>query len=60
MKKFGRILIIVLVAAVFVGTFAYLFQRSKPKEAVYQELVPQMGDISKSTVVTGKSSPATR
>ena len=57
MKKFGRILIIVLVAAVFVGTFAYLFQRSKPKEAVYQELVPQMGDISKSTVVTGKIQP---
>ena len=57
MKKFGRILIIVLVAAVFVGTFAYLFQRSKPKEAVYQELTPQMGDISKSTVVTGKIQP---
>ena len=57
MKKFGRILMIVLVAAVFIGTFVYLFQRSRPKEAQYEELVPEMGTISKSTVVTGKIQP---
>ena len=27
MKKIGRILTILLVAAVFIGTFVYLFQR---------------------------------
>ena len=54
MKKFGRILTILLVAAVFIGTFAYLFQRSRPKEIQYEELMPEMGTISKSTVVTGK------
>ena len=57
MKKFGRILMIVLVAAVFIGTFAYLFQRSRPKEAQYQELTPEMGTVVKSTVVTGKIQP---
>ena len=57
MKKFGRILMIVLVAAVFVGTFVYLFQRSRPKDIQYQELTPEMGTISKSTVVTGKIQP---
>ena len=57
MKKYGRILMIVLVAAVFIGTFVYLFQRSRPKEIQYQELTPEMGTIAKSTVVTGKIQP---
>ena len=57
MKKFGRILTILLVAAVIIGTFAYLFQRSRPKEIQYEELAPEMGTISKSTVVTGKIQP---
>ena len=57
MKKFFRILMIVVVAAVFVGTFAYLFKRSQPKEIVYEELTPAMDTISKSTVVTGKIQP---
>ena len=50
-------MMVVLIAAIFIGTFAYLFQRSKPKETQYQEVVPQMGNISKSTVVTGKIQP---
>ena len=57
MKKFGKILLVVLAAAIFVGTFVYLFQRSKPKEIQYQEVVPEKGDIAKSTVVTGKIQP---
>ena len=57
MKKFGRILMIILVAAVFIGTFMYLFQRSRPKDIQYQELTPEMGTIAKSTVVTGKIQP---
>jgi HlyD family secretion protein len=48
---------IILVAAVFIGTFVYLFQRSRPKEIQYQELTPEMGTIAKSTVVTGKIQP---
>ena len=57
MKKIGRILTILLAAAVFIGTFAYLFQRSRPKEVQYEELTPEMGTIAKSTVVTGKIQP---
>ena len=57
MKKIGRILTILLVAAGFIGTFVYLFQRSRPKEIQYEELTPEMGTISKSTVVTGKIQP---
>ena len=57
MKKFSKILLVVLVAALFLGTFYYLFQRSRPKEIQYQELTATVGDISKSTVVTGKIQP---
>jgi HlyD family secretion protein len=57
MKKFGKYLMIFLVAAVFIGTFVYLFQRSRPKEVKYEELSPEMGTIAKSTVVTGKIQP---
>ena len=57
MKKFGKILMVLAIAAVFIGTFAYLFRRSQPKEIQYQELVPETGSISKSTVVTGKIQP---
>ena len=49
MKKFGKILMVLAIAAVFIGTFAYLFRRSQPKEIQYQELVPETGSISKST-----------
>ena len=57
MKKLVRIVMIVLVAAVFVGTFAYLFKRSQPKAIEYQELTPATGEVVKTTVVTGKIQP---
>ena len=57
MKKVVRILMIVLVAAIFLGTFAYLFKRSQPKAIEYQELTPTQGEVVKSTVVTGKIQP---
>ena len=57
MKKVVRILMIVLVAALFIGTFAYLFKRSQPKAIEYQELTPTQGEVVKATVVTGKIQP---
>lgn len=57
MKKFGKYFMIFLVAAVFVGTFVYLFQRSRPKETQYETLEATVKDITHSTVVTGKIQP---
>ena len=57
MKKFVKILLMVLVAALFIGTFVYLFRRSKPQEVQYQELAVEKGNIVRSTVVTGKIQP---
>jgi len=57
MKKFKRIAIVSLIAILFLGTFAYLYKKSKPKPEKFEEITPEMSDISKSTVVTGKIVP---
>ena len=57
MKKFGKYFMIFLAVVVFAGTFVYLFQRSRPKEALYEEQEATVGDIVRSTVVTGKIQP---
>ena len=57
MKKLGKYIVVLLVVAIFAGTFAYLYNRSKPKETKYQELEATVGTIVKSTVLTGKIQP---
>ncbi len=57
MKKFFRILLWTLVAAVFVGTFVYLFMNSRPKEERYAVVTPERGDIVRTTVLTGTIEP---
>ena len=48
---------ILLAVVLFGGTFVYLFQRSKPKEAQYEQLTAVTKDIVRSTIVTGKIQP---
>ena len=57
MKKLGKILLVVLIVAVFAGTFVYLFRRSKPQEVQYETLEAKIGSIVRSTIVTGKIQP---
>ena len=57
MKKFIKITAIVLIAAVFVGTFVFLYQKSQPKEVSYQILKVTTKDLRQTTVATGKIEP---
>lgn len=57
MKKFLKIFVPLLILAVFIGTFVFLYLRSLPQEVVYDEFEVTVGDISKTTVVTGKIEP---
>ena len=57
MKKYGKLIIAVIVAIIFIGTFVFLYQKSKPKPVVYNEFTPKVTDISKVTVITGKIEP---
>lgn len=54
MKKY---IIIALLAVLFIGTFVFLFKKSQPEETIYQELTATIGNIDKSTVITGKIEP---
>ena len=54
MKKFKRIAAISLLAVLFIGTFAYLYKKSRPQPERYEELTAELSDISRNTVVTGK------
>ena len=57
MKKFFRFFLIALVALLFIGTFVFLYKKSRPKEIKYQEHEVTQADIRRTTVVTGKIQP---
>ena len=57
MKKYSRLIIAAIIALIFIGTFVFLWQKSQPKEVVYNEFTPKMEDIQKTTIITGKIEP---
>lgn len=57
MKKFFRILLWIIVAIIFIGTFIYLWSNSTPEEARYEIVTPDRGTIERTTVLTGKIEP---
>ena len=57
MKRVFRYIIFALIAALFIGTFVFLFKNSRPEKQQYQELEATVGNISRSTVITGKIVP---
>ena len=38
MKKYSKLIIAAIIALIFIGTFVFLWQKSQPKEVVYNEL----------------------
>ncbi|MCQ2183232.1 MAG: efflux RND transporter periplasmic adaptor subunit [Bacteroidales bacterium] len=57
MKRTVKYIIFALIAIFFIGTFVFLYKNSKPKVERYEELEPTMGDIRRTTVITGKIEP---
>ena len=57
MKKYLKITLLVVVAAIFIGTFIFLYQKSKPKTTIYETVTPEIADLEKTTVATGKVEP---
>ena len=57
MKKVLKICLWVLIAAVFVGTFVFLYNNGKKKEEVYATANPSHLTIERNTVLTGKIEP---
>ena len=57
MKKYTKLIVAAVVALIFIGTFVFLWQKSQPKESVYNEFKPEKRDIQKTTVITGTIEP---
>lgn len=57
MKKFLRIFMWCVIAAIFIGTFVYLFVKSQPDKEKFELVSPTTGTIERNTVLTGKIEP---
>ncbi len=57
MKKFFKIFGIVLLVALFLGTFYFLYSKSRNKPVVYKTELPKFDNITKKTVATGSVVP---
>ena len=57
MKRYSKLIIAAIIALIFIGTFVFLWQKSLPKETVYNEFEPKKEDIQKTTIITGKIEP---
>ena len=57
MKRYSKLIIAAIIALIFIGTFVFLWQKSQPKEVVYNEFTPKLDSIQKTTIMTGKIEP---
>ena len=53
MKKYLKIALLVVVAAIFIWTFVFLWQKSRPETTSYEILAPEVTDMEKTTVISG-------
>ena len=60
MKKALKWVIWAVVAAIFSGTFIYLYKNSKGHETRYEVVRPSVADLSRSTLLTGSIEPRSR
>ena len=44
MKKYSKLIIAAIIALIFIGTFVFLWQKSQPKEVVYNEFTPKLDE----------------
>ena len=57
MKKAVKYIILAIIGVIFIGTFVFLFSKSRPEKVEYQELEATVATIRKTSVVTGKIEP---
>ncbi len=57
MKKYFKFIVAAIVLLIFIGTFVFLWSKSRPQPVAYEEFTPTVQDIRKTTVITGKIEP---
>jgi len=57
MKKILKIFIFLIFGIVLIGTFVFLWNKSRVKEIKYETVLPEIKTIEKKTIITGKVEP---
>ena len=57
MKKIIKTLLFILLGIIFVGTFVFLWSKSRPKTVEYEQVSPEIRTIEKKIIITGSMSP---
>ncbi|MDR1878425.1 MAG: efflux RND transporter periplasmic adaptor subunit [Bacteroidales bacterium] len=57
MKKIVKRILLVVLGIVFLGTFVFLWNKSKAKQTEYEEVIPEIRTIQKKIIITGRISP---
>lgn len=57
MKKYFKFIALGIIAFIFIGTFAFLYNKSKPKTITYDTVKAEIKDLQKTTIATGKIEP---
>lgn len=57
MKKNIKFIVAGVIALIFIGTFVFLWLKSRPQPEVYDEFTPKMSNLKKATIITGKIEP---
>ncbi len=57
MKKVIKIIFFIFIGLVVLGTFGFLWQKSRPTVVEYEIITPEKGSIENKTVATGKVEP---
>ena len=57
MKRFFKISMWILIGIIFIGTFVFLYFNSVPEKTEYEIVQPKIGNIDKTSVLTGKIEP---
>jgi len=57
MKKILKIFVFILFGVILLGTFAFLWNKSRKKEVKYETIMPEIKTIEKKTIITGTVEP---
>lgn len=57
MKKVLKIVLLLILGLIVLGTFFFLWKKSQPKKVVYEIVSAETGNIENTSVATGKVSP---
>ena len=57
MKKVGKIILFTLIGLIVIGTFVFLWNKSRPQVTEYEIITPEKATIENKTVATGKVEP---